>query len=125
MQKTQKNEKSVHKRRKTSKCSKKYPSGGTLGVPWARFGRSGVALGRFLGALGRPWGALGRSWGAHRSLLDASWTQLGKKAIPTRFLDSNLDAKIHPSWLQIPSKIDIETKLDFEACFFRVLHIFH
>ena len=36
----------------------KYPSGDTLGVPWARFCRSWVALGRFSGALGHCWGAL-------------------------------------------------------------------
>ena len=69
-----------------------------------------------LGALLRhSWALLGRAWGALGALLDGSWMQLGKKAVGMCFLGSNLEAKIHPSWLQNPGKIDIETNVDFKA----------
>ena len=108
----------------------------TLGRSWDPLGRSRDALGVLLGTLGellgrswvplgRSWGTLGRSWDVLGALLDASWTQLGKKVIPICFLGSNLEAKIHPSWLQNPGKIDIETNVDFEAIFSHFFHVFH
>ena len=95
---------------KTQKNTKTMWNGGTLGVPWARFGRSRVALGCFSGALGRSWGTLVPllvcSWNALGHYLAASWALLGKKRVGICFGDSNLEVKIHPSssWFQNPQK---------------------
>ena len=87
-------------------------------MPWARFDRSWALLGplgRLLEALETP---LGRSW----SLLGASWTPLGRNLEKvSRGLAGtglNLEAKIHPSWLQDPRKINVKKQLDFEVMFF-------
>ena len=90
--------KKCYKTKENKEKHKKRASAGTLGVPRADFGHSGVALGSFSGALGWFGGALGRSWHALGTLLGrlgrllgaswTSWTQLGK--IPgsgTTFLD--------------------------------------
>ena len=63
--------KKAEKHGKMKKCTKKYPSGGTLGSPWARFGCSWALWGRSWALLGRSWKPLGRCSAA-------SWTQLGK-----------------------------------------------
>ena len=93
MQQTPK--KKCYKTKENKEKHKKHASAGTLGVPRADFGHSGVALGSFsgalgwfagalgwfAGALGRSWNALGESWaplGRLLDLLDATWTQLGK-----------------------------------------------
>ena len=89
------------------KCTKKYSSGGTLGVPWARFGRSWTVLGRSWALLGRSWGALGALLGTLGVLLGTLWGALGrlleasgKKIHSDQFVDAQLDpqngAKLEP-----------------------------
>ena len=89
MQQTPKNKiKKCYKTKENKEKHKKRASAGTLGVPRADFGHSGVdldsisgALGWFGGALGRSWNALGTLLGRLGRLLGASWTswtQLGK-----------------------------------------------
>ena len=84
---------------------------------------SGV-LGTLLGALGRCWGALGRSWAPLGRLLDASWTPLGKNLGGLHLLEPNLEAKIDPSWLQNPQKIDVKKQIDFNVFSSYVFRIF-
>ncbi len=90
-----------------------------LGPPLAALGALLGALGALLGrswdALGASWAPLGRSWAPLGRLLDASWAQLGKKAGAINLLGPNLEAKIQPSWLQNPKKINVEKQLDFNA----------
>ena len=66
--------KNIENHKKGQKYITKCPSDGTVGVPWARFGRSWTLLGRSWTLLGRPWGTLGTLLG----LLEASWTPLGR-----------------------------------------------
>ena len=138
MKKRKKTQKNAKKHRKTSKNIENHKkrqkyitkclSNGTVGVPWARFGRSWTLLGRSWTLLGRPWGALGTLLG----LLEASWTPLArvlrKSLGATYLLEPNLGPKIHPSCLQNPLKIDVKKQIDFEtifSCFcFDVLHRF-
>jgi hypothetical protein len=61
--------------------------------------------------LRRPWDALGASWAPLGRLLEKN-----SKKLP--FLSLNLEAKIHPSWLQNPRKINVKKQLDFEVMFF-------
>ena len=102
LKKRRKKWKNVETHRKTKKCVKKYPSDGTMGVPWARFGHSRTLLGRSWRLLGRPGDALGVLLG----LLEASWTPLGrvlqKSLGATYLLEPNLGPKIHRSWIQNP-----------------------
>ena len=135
MKKRKKTQKNAKKHRKTSKNIEnhkkrqkyitKCPSDGTVGVPWARFGRSWTLLGRSWTLLGRPWGALGTLLG----LLEASWTPLGrvlrKSLGATYLLEPNLGPKIHPSWLQNPLKIDVKKQIDFETIFSRFFDVLH
>ena len=76
--KTHKDMENCSKRGKIQTYTKKYASGGTLGVPWARFGRSWALLGRSWVLLGRSWALLGRSWQPLGRFLAAPWTQLEK-----------------------------------------------
>ena len=61
-----KTQKTGKKRKEAKTCTKRYAPEATLGVPWGRFARPQIALGRFSSALGRSWDALG-------SLMEASW----------------------------------------------------
>ena len=81
MQQTPKKNKKCYKTKENKEKHKKRASAGTLGVPRADFGHSGVDLGSFSGALRWFGGALGRSWNALGTLLGrlgrllgASWT---------------------------------------------------
>ena len=120
--KTHKGVENCRKRGKMQTYTKKYASGGTLGVPWARFGRSWALL-------GRSWGALGCSRGAFGSLLGASWPPLGRnlenRPKKNCFGGSNLEAKIHPSWVQIPLKIHFKKQIDFGTMFSYFFYVFH
>ena len=117
--------KKAEKHRKTKKCVKKYPSDGTMGVPWARFGHSRTLLGRSWRLLGRPGAALGALLG----LLEASWTPLARvlrKSLGAIYLlEPNLGPKIHPSWLQNPLKIDVKKQIDVETIFYRFFDVLH
>ena len=99
--------------------------GALLGALGTLLDRSGMLLGRSWAALGRSWGALEGSWRPLGPLLDASWTQLEKVSRGLEILSLNMAAKIHPSWLQNPEKMHVETNVDFETRFFRFLCIFH
>ena len=94
---------------------------GALGTLLGALGRCWGALGALLG---RSWGALGASWAPLGRLLDASWTPLGKNPEKTCFLRPNLEAKIYPSWLQNPQKIDVKKQIDFNAFSRYIFRIF-
>ena len=63
--------KNAERQGKMKKCTKKYPSGGTLGGAVGTFWSLLGALGTLLGALGALLSTLGR-------LLGASWTPPGR-----------------------------------------------
>ena len=85
-QKNKQRHKKTQKNTKKRRTTQKSISDGTLGAPWARFGRSRGAHGHFLDL----WGALGELLNALGALLGASWTPSG------RLLDATWE-KLTPS----------------------------